>query len=229
MRQLARTGGGNVTVPHKEMAAACLDAPSQSVSLTGACNCFWRLPTGELAGENTDVPAFADAVESRLGVRLRGARLLLLGAGGGARAVLLACRRAGVQSIDILNRSRERAMVAASSVVGDSVPVAVLEGIPESGHYDLAVNATSIGLQHTDPLPIDLGALDVSAAFDLVYGRRGTPWTAHARALGVTAADGLEMLVRQAGYSIRQWLDVDPPLDVMRRAAEDALSERDGD
>jgi shikimate dehydrogenase len=199
---------------------------SDAVRRTGACNCFWGLPGGKLTGDNTDVAAFTDAVESLSDVRLEGARLLLLGAGGGARAVLLAGLERGVERIDILNRSPERAVAAAAHVIGDRLPVRVLEQTPASGHYDLVVNATSLGLRSTDPLPIDLGPLDAAAAFDLVYGEQGTRWTAHATALGVTATDGLDMLVRQAGYSIRRWLDVDPPLDVMRRAADRALSDR---
>ena len=229
MRELARSGGGNVTIPHKEVAAACLDAPSEAVMRTGACNCFWGLPGGELAGDNTDVLAFADAVALLPGVRLRGARLLLLGAGGGARAVLFASLRAGAGSIDILNRRPARAAAAAAQVVGARLPVTVLERAPVAGRYDLVVNATSLGLLATDPLPIDLASLDAPAAFDLVYGRHGTRWTDQAEALGMAYADGVEMVVRQAGYSIRRWLDVDPPLDVMRRAAEDELRGRPGD
>lgn len=225
IRALARGGGGNITVPHKEAAAASLDVASEMVRRSGACNCFWGLPGGEVAGDNTDVAAFADSVESLPGVRLHGARLLLLGAGGGARAVLLAGLLRGAGSIDILNRTPGRAAAAVSHVVGEGLPVRVLENAPAAGQYDLAVNATSLGLRPTDPLPIDLAALDVSAAFDLVYGARGTAWTAHADSLGVTAVDGLDMLVRQAAYSIRCWLGVDPPLDVMRLAAERALLE----
>lgn len=225
MRELARTGGGNVTVPHKEAAAAALDLASDTVRQSGACNCFWGLPGGELVGDNTDVAAFNDAVESIPGVRLRDAKLLVLGAGGGARAVLLACLRSGVESIDILNRSPERAASAAAHVIGARLPVRILEQAPASGRYDIIVNATSLGLRPSDPLPVDLGRFNVSTVFDLVYGAGGTRWTAHAEALGVAAADGLDMLVRQAGYSIRRWLNVDPPLDAMRRAAERELRE----
>ena len=229
MRELARggprrPGGGNVTVPHKEAAAASLDEPADAVRRSGACNCFWGLPGGELAGDNTDVAAFVDAVEALPGIRLSGARLLLLGAGGGARAVLLASLERGVETIDILNRNPKRAAAAAAHVVGDRLPVRVLEQAPTSGGYDLVVNATTLGLGPADPLPIDLDPLDVGAAFDLVYGERGTRWTNHAEARGVAAADGLDMLIRQAGYSIRRWLDLEPPLGVMRLAADRALS-----
>lgn len=225
IRELAAGGGGNVTIPHKEATAAGLDVPSEAVLRSGACNCFWGLPDGRLAGDNTDVAAFVDAVETLPGVRLPGARVLLLGGGGGARAVLLACTERGVERIDILNRSPERAAAAADFIVGDTLPVTVLEQVPTSGRYDLVVNATSVGLRPSDPLPIELDALHVTTAFDLVYGVEGTRWTRHARTRGVTAADGLDMLVHQAGYSIRRWLDVDPPLDVMRRAATAALSD----
>ena len=74
-----------MTVPHKQTAALQLDSPTEAVARSGSCNCFWALSDGRIAGDNTDIMAFADAVESLPGVRIEGSRLLLLGAGGGAR------------------------------------------------------------------------------------------------------------------------------------------------
>lgn len=226
LRELARSGGGNVTLPHKEAAAAILDEPTDAVIRSGACNTFWGTPDGRLGGDNTDADAFAASVESLPGVHLRGARVLLLGAGGGARAVLLACRRHEAGEIQIYSRNAERAAAAASLVIGDRLPVSILERPPSSGRYDLVVNATSLGLAPGDPLPIEIDPLEVGALFDLVYGTEGTALTRRAGALGVAARDGLDMLVRQAGLSIRRWLDVDPPLDAMRQAADQALAAR---
>lgn len=226
---VARSGGGNVTVPHKQAAARRLDRPSGRVVRTGACNCFWS-EDGELAGDNTDVGGFLASVEEWPEARL-GGRVLLLGAGGAARAVAEACREAGVESIDLWNRTPERARDLARAT-GDELRVRVLESRNEAeGPYDLVVNATSLGLApEEDPLPVELADLGAGAAFDLVYGgEEGTPWTRHAREESVPARDGLEMLVRQAALSLERWMpDAEAPVEAMRRAARRAAG-RTGD
>lgn len=221
---VARAGGGNVTVPHKEAAARRVERPTEAVRRTGACNCFWR-EDGRLAGDNTDVGGFLAAVEAWPEVRLRGARVLLLGAGGGARAVVAALRREDAGSVEVWNRTTERArsmIEDAGGGAGETELRVVRSRTGSGGEYDLVVNATSLGLDPDDPLPVDLGRLRAAAAFDLVYAEGGTPWTRHARELGVPAREGSEMLVQQAGLSLRRWLDVSPPLDAMRRAVRAA-------
>lgn len=215
---VARAGGGNVTTPHKRAVARLLDRRTRDVRRTGACNCFWA-EEGEVAGDNTDVGGFREAVGSWEEVGLDDARVLLLGAGGAARAVLAACLDAGAGSVDVWNRTTERARELVRSVGGGEARLRVLESRDAAGGpYDLVVNATALGLRSDDPLPLSLDGRDVGGAFDLVYGPSGTDWTRHARRAGVPARDGLEMLVRQAGLSLRRWLDVDPPLEAMRRA-----------
>lgn len=230
LRAVGRSGGGNVTVPHKEAAAELLDGETPAVRRTGACNCFWE-EDGELAGDNTDVGGFRGAIEAWPAARLREARVLLLGAGGGARAVVAACFGSGAGSVEVWNRTTERARSlvaewnARVGTEGDEggTALSVLERRGEaSGPYDLVVNATSLGLSAGDPLPLDLESVRAAAAFDLVYGPGGTAWTKHARELGIPARDGFDMLVRQAGLSLRRWLDVEPPLEAMRRAGRSA-------
>ena len=229
---VTRAGGGNVTVPHKETAARLVDRPSEDVRRTGACNCFWP-EDGEVAGDNTDVDGFRAAVDSWSEARLPEGRILLLGAGGGARAVAAACQDAAAGSLEVWNRTTERARSLVRAA-GESDPDAgtglrVLESrFDADGPYDLVVNATSLGLRPDDPLPLELDDVQAGAVFDLVYGPRGTPWTRHAREVGIPARDGLEMLVRQAGLSLRRWLDVEPPLETMRRAARSASGREGG-
>lgn len=227
MRLLARSGGGgNVTLPHKERAAAALDRPSDAVRATGACNCFWGTDDGELAGDNTDVAGFLGAVAELVpGDRegLEGLEVLLLGAGGGARAVLHACLRTGAARVDLLNRTRSRAEAAAREVGRGDDRVRVLEDRSEAAfRYGLAVNATSLGMDEGDPLPLDLSELEVRGVFDLVYGAGETGWVRHARRLGIPARDGREMLVRQAAASQERWLGRSAPLEIMRRAVASA-------
>ena len=227
MREVAATGGGNVTLPHKLLAAAALDAPSSSVLRTGACNCFWSGPEESLCGDNTDVWGVLTAVqrlERSCDLQLRGARCLVLGAGGAARAVLAALSDGGAAAAEILNRTPEKAHGVAAEVELGEMAILVLGGGGDvMGPYDLVVNATSLGLRPTDPLPVDLSGFGAGAALDVVYGVGGTPWVRHARALGLPAADGLDMLVAQAELSIRNWLSLAAPMEVMRTAARAAL------
>lgn len=223
MRVLARSGGGgNVTLPHKERAAAALDRPSGAVRATGACNCFWASPAGGLAGDNTDVEGFLGAVAELVpggDDGLEGREVLLLGAGGAARAVLHGCLRSGAERVDLLNRTRSRAEAVARDVGEGQGRVRALSGRDEmEGRYDLAVNATSLGVDPDDPMPLDLSGLELRAVFDLVYGSGSTDWILHARRLGIPASDGREMLVRQAAASLQRWLGRSPPLDAMRAA-----------
>lgn len=225
MRSVAAAGGGgNVTLPAKQEAAAALDEATAAVEATGACNCFWGGSAG-LSGDNTDVEGFRRAVAGlvpgdRAEGGLRGARVLLLGAGGAARAVLHACRGEGVEAVHVLNRTPANAEAAVREVgPGDGSFSVLGDRAGLADRYDLVVNATSLGLDAEDPLPMELGDLEVGAAFDLVYGPAGTAWTQHARRLGIPARDGLEMLVRQAAASLRRWLAVEPPVEAMRRAA----------
>lgn len=216
MRALARAGGGgNVTVPHKRLAAAAVRGTA-AVERTGACNTFW-LEQGELVGDNTDVIGFDRALRELIGDP-KGARVLLLGAGGGAAAALLALLDAGAAEIVVANRTREHAeeMVAR---VADGDPRAHLGSAFVStfhDRFDVVVNATSLGLRPHDPLP-PLHE-DTRAALDLVYARGGTPWVRAARADDIPAADGLSMLVHQAAAAFERWWHQPAPLDAMRAA-----------
>lgn len=211
--------GGNVTIPHKRAAAAALDHPSEAVRATGACNVFWWDKSRGLCGDNTDADAFRTAAEAVLAGELTGSRVLLLGAGGAARAVVHACCGAGVHRVEILNRTRERAKEMVEDL-GAPGAVWVLDGAEATSEekYDLVVNATSLGLRPSDPLPVKPEAVPAKAILDLVYGRDETPLVRAARAAGIKAADGRLMLVEQAALSFRKWFHRDPPREVMMGA-----------
>lgn len=218
--RVAARGGGNVTLPYKTRVAGLIERPGATVRATGACNCFWSAPGEGLRGENTDVDGFVAACVE-LGVRLAGARVLLLGAGGAARAVLHALEREGAVRVDLWNRTRSRAEALAAAA---TVPVRIGADPPADLAVDLVVNATRLGLDATDPLPLDLGRIETGAALDLVYGPERTAWVRHAENRGVRCADGLGMLVHQAALSLRWWFpEREPPVEVMRRTAAAAL------
>ncbi|HSG46289.1 MAG TPA: shikimate dehydrogenase [Longimicrobiales bacterium] len=224
VRGLSRAGGGgNITLPLKEKAPSVLDAPLEAVRRTGACNTFW-LQDGKVVGDNTDVEGFRRAVATFLGGgSAQGQRVLLLGAGGAARAVLVSLLDDGADEVCVVNRSAERARSMARRIGG--ARVRVLDG-PRDWHdqdFDLVVNATSLGLGLHDPLPLDLERLDrAGSVMDLVYGPVGTPFLRHAEGLGIRATDGKEMLVQQAAASFERWWDTPAPVDVMRTALASA-------
>ena len=228
MHRIADGGGGNITLPHKRRAAALLDVPTPFVGRSGACNCFWGARDGSLVGDNTDIGGFLRSARRLLkdaGSRLEGSRTLVLGAGGAARAVLIGLDEAGASAAEILNRTRLEAEGMLDELRLEALQARVLGGAREAaGCYDLVINATSLGLRASDPLPLDLSRLETIAAFDCVYGREGTAWTRHAQASGLAASDGLEMLVEQARISVLNWLGVEPPAGPMREAALAALA-----
>ena len=215
--------GGNVTLPHKLLAASIVDEVTDEVRATGACNCYWWTEGGVLFGANTDVAGLTAALgECEFDV-LAG-RVLLLGAGGAARAALHALVEGGVSSVDILNRTLGPALELentapniATVVVGKEVPNVT---------YDLVVNATRLGLKPSDPGPIDLEAIDCKSVYDMVYVPGKTAWVRSAIKGGIPASDGLGMLIMQAACSLQYWFpDQKPPIGAMRIAAQSALEE----
>jgi shikimate dehydrogenase len=204
-------GGGNVTVPHKAAAAAAVDRRTATVERTGACNTFW-LQDGEVWGDNTDVEGARRAIEGlaeHAGITPR--RVLLLGSGGAASAVLAALEALPVEEVGIVGRSPDR--VRALRERFPELP-ARAGAEPEGGDWDLVVNATPLGLREGERPPV--GGARFRAALDLVYAPGGTPWVRALRAEGRPAADGTEMLLHQGAGAFRRWFGREPDVEVMR-------------
>lgn len=225
LRGIARAGGGgNVTLPHKERAAAAVERRTAAVERTGACNTFW-LHEGEVWGDNTDVAGFAAAARILLGGPPAGARVLLVGAGGAARAALASLVDEGAAEVVVLNRSAARAaaLVERFAGAGTRISAAPASDSLSGPAFDLAVNATSLGLRPGDPPPLPPAAgASIAAALDLVYAPGGTAWVRDARARGIPAADGAEMLLRQGAASFARWWGREAPLEAMRAALDGA-------
>jgi shikimate dehydrogenase len=160
-------GGGNITIPHKQIAAANVERATDAVRRTGACNTYW-LEQGQVCGDNTDVEGFLRAIGAAFG-NVSGARVLLLGAGGAARAVLAGLNALGVDSVHVLARTKTRAHEIASVLAGSTVrfktgPTDATED------FDLVINATPLGIHDGDALPIPIERLgSETRVFDLVY------------------------------------------------------------
>jgi shikimate dehydrogenase len=206
-------------MPHKDAAASAVDRCSSVADALGAVNTVsWR--GDELFGDNTDGAGFLDALRLDEGFDPEGRRCVVVGAGGAARAVVHALGGAGAADIAVVNRSAERAHVAAA--LSPAARVAVMG---ECGEADLIVNATPVGMGAdgnvaVDPAHLGPGQLVV----DLVYRPAITPLVDAARAAGATAVNGIGMLIHQAAHAFRQWTGEDPPLEVMSAAALAALA-----
>jgi shikimate dehydrogenase len=227
LQGIARAGGGgNVTVPHKALAAEVVERRTEAVERTGACNTYW-LEGERICGDNTDVAGVRAAVRALIGSPA-GARVLLLGAGGAARAVVAALLDDDVASIHLLNRTPARASAlletfAASAprrpLLSPSLQVVSTGASLHAERFDLVVNATSLGLGASDVLPLAFDAVGgLGAALDLVYAPGETRWVREARARGIPAADGLEMLIQQGAAAFERWWQRPAPLEAMRAA-----------
>ncbi len=226
--------GANVTIPHKEAVVRLIDRPDALVERMGAANTIIRRD-GQLHATNTDIIGIVNALADA-GVEVRGKPVLLLGAGGAARAVVVAMRRAGASHLTIANRTLSRAR-AVALLAGDDLATGVVT--LEDGDAGLraaaasaavVINATSLGMAHgpepeASPLPAEC-FLRGQVAFDLVYVPEQTPFLAAAQAGGAQAVGGLAMLVHQGAESFRLWTGLEPPLAVMFAAARTALRER---
>jgi shikimate dehydrogenase len=210
--------GLQVTAPYKRLVAGLVDEVEPDAAAIGAVNSVARTPAGRLVGFNTDAPGFRAAVTHALGRPLQGIDVVIAGAGGAAHAVVHACLQAGVRRLTLANRSLPAAVhdVQAIALDGAEFRAAVRTA-------DLAVNATTVGM--TSPgmtIPVD-ELPDHATVFDLVYVPAETPLLAAARARGLQAANGAEMLVAQAAIAFERWTGVGGMADVMRAAVEPLL------
>lgn len=206
--------GLSVTMPHKAAVAGLVDELTDVARRLDAVNCV-RWEGAALVGDNTDGAGFVASLADA-GVSPADRRCVVLGAGGAARAVVLALAGAGAASVAVVNRTASRAHDAArlAGAVGS------VGGDAEIAEADLVVNATSIGMGDSGEVPLDVGLLgDATVVADLVYQPLVTPLLAAAAARGATTVDGLGMLVHQAAIASESWTGVAPPIDVMRAAA----------
>lgn len=203
--------GCNLTIPHKQAALAVVDEVSSRAARIGAINTI--VVEGErLLGENTDVLGFAQNLEqSAPGWRAAAGPAVVLGSGGGARAVLVALIDGGAPEIRLLNRSADRAQALAREFAG---PIEVLDWDTRANALEGAatlVNTTSLGMVGQPPLELDLAALPAHAVVaDIVYTPLETGLLATARARGNPVVDGLGMLLHQGRPAFAAWFGVTP-------------------
>ncbi len=212
--------GLNVTLPHKQAAAKFADRLTPRARLAGAVNTLRRCSDGTIEGDNTDgAGLLADL--SHLGVRLTGARILVLGAGGATRGILAPLLEQGPATVFIANRTAARAEQLAREFAEQAGKHCTLRGggfehIP-ADPADLVLHATSLGLEGQVPA-IPQGVLGaVTLAYDIGYGTTDTPFTRWAREHGAgRVAQGLGMLVEQAAEAFFLWRGIRPDTESVR-------------
>lgn len=229
LRGLAALGfrGCNVTVPHKEAAMALVDELDPLARRIAAVNTIVVREDGSLFGTNTDgfgflanlqAGASLDAGEG--GWSAAAGPAVVIGAGGAARAVIVALADAGAPEIRLANRTRARAETLAAELGG---PIAVVDWADRAAALDgaaLLVNTTTEGMVGRPPLDLPLDALPPAALVnDIVYAPLETPLLAAARARGNPVVDGLGMLLHQARPGFEAWFGVAPTVDAALRAA----------
>ena len=211
--------GLSVTMPHKTAAAAYCDALSADAAALHSVNTVSPGDRGRLEGDSTDGEGFMRALRDA-GHDPAGASVVVLGAGGAARAVARALGRAGAQVV-VCARKPDAAAVAAELAAGTAVSWE--ERSRAAGAAAFVVNATPVGMG-TDQLPVPLDALHPGQVLaDLVYHPLETELLRGARDRGAAVVDGLGMLVHQAALQIERWTGRTPPIAAMRAAAEHAL------
>jgi shikimate dehydrogenase len=226
--------GANVTIPHKEAVMPMLDELDPLARRVGAVNTIVNRE-GRLFGYNTDVEGFLRALRDDAGFNPRDCHVVIAGAGGAARAVVVALIEAGADSVAVLNRSAERAQ----RLVDDLSPqagVTWLEALPAAtGSWakmapraQLLVNCTPVGMAGAsqDESPVPAGVIRPEMlVFDLIYRPLETQLLRDARASGARVLGGLPMLVYQGAASFKIWTGQEAPIDIMLAAASKALVE----
>jgi shikimate dehydrogenase len=206
--------GLNVTVPFKLKAHALATKLSPRAAAAGAVNTL-RFEAGEIYGDNTDGFGLVRDIEVNLATPLKGARILLLGAGGAARGVVLPMLERAPHTLTIINRTA----VKANELVDQFGEAAGEAGCRltgggstsiEPGAYDVIINATAGSLDAEVPECDDGAFASGTLAYDMMYGAQPTVFMQHAQTLGARAADGLGMLVEQAAESFYIWRGVRP-------------------
>lgn len=228
MRALLALGirGVNVTIPYKERIRRYLDACTTEADWIGAVNTV-AARNGRLIGHNTDGAGFLQAYRKTIGLPLRGQRVLLIGAGGAARAVAMTLVREGIGELQIANRTPARTHTivrrlrrAGGGTVVEALGLSALRTLPAP---DLLINATPLGMKGHGALPVPRTLLaHTPIVCDLVYTPPITPLLRAARETGAKTMGGLNLLLHQGALSFEYWTGRPAPLKIMWAALSHA-------
>lgn len=211
--------GVNVTLPHKESALRCATQITQAARRIGAANVLSFLDGGAIVADNTDAYGFVAHLQSvcpdwREPATIHSATAMVLGAGGAARAIVVALQQLQIGKILLCNRSESRAQLLAAELGGAIECVSWDDREESLSLCRLLVNATALGMRGQAPLSIQLAELPADAVvYDIVYDPLQTPLLAEAHRLGIRTVDGLGMLIHQARPAFHRFFGIDPEVD----------------
>ncbi|MBI5073972.1 MAG: shikimate dehydrogenase [Nitrospirae bacterium] len=206
--------GANLTTPHKETVIPFLDALDAEAAAISAVNTIVN-HDGKLTGFNTDGKGFMRSLKE-LGVDPADRKVLIIGAGGSSRAIGYYLSR-GTGGLTLYNRSRDKAEALAADLASAGGKVTVAADLRDLGGFDIIVNATSLGLQECDAMPLDPDALEPTIVVcDLIYHK--TPLLSRAEAKGCKTVGGIGMLLWQGALAFELWTGKIPPVEIMRSA-----------
>ena len=211
--------GFNITIPHKIEMMKYLDKIDESCSLIGAVNTVEN-KEGVLKGYNTDMDGFLEPFKKK-GFSIKSSRVLLLGAGGAARAIVAGFAKEKIKKITIANRTltnAENLSDFANRINLDSDTLEINEVGESAKNYDIIVNSTSIGLKN-EPSPISLNSIDKKTiVYDIVYKPINTDFIKKAKEKEAQIIFGYEMLLGQATRAFEIWHGIEAPYNAMKRA-----------
>lgn len=224
-------GGVNVTIPHKVDVMKYLDEIDETARTAGAVNTVVNRG-GALVGYNTDGIGYVRSLKEETGIRLEGARILMLGAGGASRGVGHALSKEQPERIIIANRTQERAADLAKELSGfaetESIAWERIDHI--KGDVDIIVNTTPIGMHPgVDAMPLHpAGIRPGTVVSDLIYNPLETKFLLAARVAGAVTHGGLGMFVYQGAYAFEYWTGVSAPVEAMREAVLETFGVKEG-
>lgn len=221
--------GLNVTVPHKESVIHCLSSLSDEAMMTGAVNTIIVSAKG-LVGHNTDGQGFTASL-NEAGESVKGRTILVIGAGGAARAVVVSLAREGASAIFIANRTVSKAESLKevlirhySKIKAEAIGIEPVDLKRVFKNIDIIINTTSIGLKKGDPTPVPKEFLHKDLfVCDLIYNPPDTELIRCAKELCRGHMNGSGMLIHQGAASFKLWTGIEPPVHIMRQALQDAL------
>jgi shikimate dehydrogenase len=218
--------GCNLTIPHKEAALAIVDRVDPVARRIGAMNCVVVAPDGSLEGQNHDAFGFVESIrEAQPDWRADAGPIVVIGAGGGARAVLVSLIDQGAREIRLVNRTPARAAALQRDLGGPITALAWEKREDALAGAAMLVNTTNQGMVGTPPLELALDALPPTALVsDIVYIPRETALLAAARKRGNPTVNGLGMLLHQARPAFRAWFGIMPDVTPELRAMIEATT-----
>lgn len=223
--------GFNATIPHKETIVPLLDEVTKLARIIGAVNTVVN-QEGKLIGYNTDGAGFIDSLKEDVKINPKAKNVVVLGAGGASRAVCVMLAETGVKSITITDIQEEKAKDL-TKYVGSYFEISCEFVVPNSSalqkalnEADLLVNASPAGMHpkiDENPLSDNIKLKPPLIVYDLVYNPSKTKLMKTAKAAGCRSYSGLGMLVRQGALAFTLWTGEEAPIEIMRKAAEEAL------